>query len=71
MWRTLYLWGYRVVVKVYEQGSIYGLKELPRVSKMSVSRGGKELFNYDRGLDFNELSPFVYQAILRMLKWIL
>jgi len=71
MWRTLYLFGHKVVVKVYETGSMYGLKEFPSVSKMSISKGGKELFNYDRGLDFNELSPFVYQAILRMLKWIL
>ena len=37
-------------MKQYEKGSKWGI-EGGRISKLSIRRNGKEVYNYDRGLD--------------------
>ncbi|WP_047152160.1 DUF7678 domain-containing protein [Aneurinibacillus tyrosinisolvens] len=71
MWKTFWFFGYKIFVKIYDNDLGRGMKELPTVSKFSVWKKGKELANYDRGWDFNELPSFTYKAIIRFLDLIL
>jgi hypothetical protein len=69
MWKELFILGYRVLIKVYDEGSKYGIEGLERVSKLSIWKDGKEVLNYDRGWDFNELSGPVYWLIKKIIKY--
>jgi hypothetical protein len=71
MWKEVSVLGYKVIVKIFEKGSRYGIKEFPRISKLQIYKRGKELAAYDRGWDFNELPPMIYKAIITCLKAIL
>ena len=54
MWKETEIKGYKFTFKIYDIGSIFGIND-GRVSKLSIRKNGKELYNYDRGLDFNNL----------------
>ncbi|RFU70356.1 hypothetical protein D0469_07075 [Peribacillus saganii] len=71
MWRIFRFMGYKVQVKVFDEGSQFGISEFPRISKMCVHKGNKWLLNYDRGWDFNDLSPTAYKLLLKFLEWAL
>ncbi|MBO1515661.1 DUF7678 domain-containing protein [Metabacillus bambusae] len=67
MFKTLYLFGYKIVVKVYTHGSQYGIHEAPRISKMEVLKNGKRLLNYDRGWEFNYLPHHTYKWLIKII----
>ena len=46
--------GYEYWVKYYEKGSEFGI-DGGRISKLSIRKDGKELYNFSRGLDFDNL----------------
>ncbi len=54
MWTRGAIGGYTYWIKHYEAGSEYGIDE-GRISKMTIRKDGKELFNFDLGLDFDRL----------------
>jgi hypothetical protein len=54
MWKSGEINGYKYEMKQYDSGSVYGINE-GRISKLSIRKDGKEMYNYDRGLDFDEL----------------
>ena len=54
MWSKGTLNGYEYWVKHFEDGSDYGINE-GRISKLTIRKDGKEIYNYDRGLDFDNL----------------
>ena len=67
MWSKGEINGYKYEVKHYEEGSQYGINE-GRVSKLSIRKDGKWVYNYDRGLDFDNLDEAgkaVYAEILK------
>jgi hypothetical protein len=68
MWSQGKINGYEYWVKHYEEGSeMYGINE-GRISKLSIRKDGTEIFNYDRGLDFDRLDAggkTVYKEILK------
>ena len=67
MWSNGEINGYRFEVKHYENGSQYGINE-GRISKLSIRKDGKWVYNYDRGLDFDNLDEagkLVYDQILQ------
>jgi len=54
--------------KVYGEGSRYGINK-GRVSKLCICSGdhynsNKQVYGYDRGLDFDNCPPHVLQAIV-------
>lgn len=56
--------------KVYDEPSEFGIDN-GRISKLAIRAGsnkGKELFNYDRGNDFDELPSGVLVKVLRRYK---
>ena len=59
---------YKYWAKVYDEGSeLYGINE-GRISKLEIRKDGKCLYNYDRGLDFDNLDASgrtVYEIILQ------
>ena len=55
MWNKGEINGYKYQVKHYEEGSQYGIGE-GRISKLSIRKDDVELYNYDRGLDFDNLN---------------
>lgn len=52
--------------KVYDEPSEYGLFE-GRVSKLCITENGKEVFNYDRGIDIDSDDEDVNNAIAIIL----
>ena len=67
MWDEGTLSGCQYWVKHFENGSEYGI-DRGRISKLSIRRDGKEIYNYDRGLDFDNLDPAgraVYNELLK------
>ena len=54
MWSEGTLNGYQYWVKHFENGSDYGIGK-GRISKLSIRKDGKEIYNYDRGLNFDNL----------------
>ena len=67
MWTEGILNGCQYWVKHFENGSEYGI-DGGRISKLSIRRDGKEIYNYDRGLDFDNLDPAgraVYNELLK------
>jgi len=67
MWVTGMINDYLYQVKYYEKGSRYGINK-GRDSKLWICKNGTELYNYDRGLDFDNLDSEgkeVYELILK------
>jgi hypothetical protein len=54
MWKQGKLNGYDYWLKSWEQPSHFGIDN-GRISKLSIRQNGTELYNFDRGLDFDEL----------------
>lgn len=69
MWREFFILGYRVVAKVYDEGSKYGIEGLEQISKLSIWKGEKEVLNYDRGWDFSDIPGPVYRMIKKILEY--
>lgn len=67
MWREFAVMGFKIVCKAYDEGSKYGLAIAPRISKMSIYSGEKEVFNYDRGMDFTLLPEWLAAKIIHMV----
>ncbi|MCL2235450.1 MAG: hypothetical protein FWB98_03285 [Defluviitaleaceae bacterium] len=67
MWSRGEINGYKFDVKHYENGSEYGINE-GRVSKLSIRKDGKEVYNYDRGLDYDNLDKAGKKAYVEILK---
>ena len=68
MWSEGTIGEYKYWVKHYDEGSDYGIDE-GRISKLTIRKGGRELYNYDRGLDFDNLDKggkAVYADLLRL-----
>lgn len=60
--------GYRANAKVFDEGSTYGINE-GRISKLEIFNGKTRVYNYDRGLDFDELDATgkaFYSEILQL-----
>jgi hypothetical protein len=68
MWTQGTVNGYAFWVKHYEEGSEeYGIGG-GRISKLTIRKGGREMYNYDRGLDFDGLDAdgkATYDEIIR------
>ena len=47
--------GYEYDLKRYPVGSEYGIGGSGRISKMSIFKDGKEMYSYDRLLDYDRL----------------
>jgi len=66
-----------VQAKVYDEPSSYGIND-GRVSKCAISKAsgrdhskpffGQMDYNYDRGLDFNDLNPGLLDKIIKELE---
>lgn len=67
MWKEYMIMNFRVIVKVYENASKFGIKEFPRISKLEVFQFGERLARYDRGWDFNNLPKGVFEMIIKAL----
>lgn len=59
--------GYSYQVKHYDNGSEYGINE-GKISKLSIRKDGKEVYNYDRGLDFDRLDKDGKAAYTKILE---
>ena len=67
MWSKGMVNGYVYCVKHFEQGSKYGI-DGGRISKMSISKDNRLLFNYDRGLDIDCLDAEGKAVYAKLLK---
>ena len=68
MWSQGTINGYNYWVKHYEEESMYGINE-GKISKMTIRKGGVEFYNFDRGLDFDNLDAdgrAVYEELLKL-----
>ncbi len=66
MWTEGETDGYRWYAKVYDVGSGWGI-DGGRVSKLSISDSGDtEVYNYDRGLDFDNAPAGLVAKILAL-----
>jgi flagellar hook protein FlgE len=54
MWTKGNIDNYEFSAKVYDEGSVYGIKE-GRISKLEIRRDGYVVANYDRGWDVQPL----------------
>ena len=68
MWKTGTHKGYFWMAKIFDEGSIYGI-DGGRISKLSICKGekwtaGKEVYNYERGLDFNNMPAEDLQEVI-------
>jgi len=76
-WITAIIDGRWVQAKVYDEPSCYGIND-GRVSKLAIGISDKRdpnknffdqmAFNYDRGLDFNNLPAGVMESIVAQLE---
>lgn len=66
-WITVEIQGFRVEAKVYDEGSEFGVMG-GRVSKLTIYKNGKELYNYDRGLEFNNLQAGFIEIVVAELE---
>ena len=74
MWSEGTIQGYKYWVKHYETGSQYSIGACEengydggKISKLSIRKGNEEMYNYDRGLDYDNLDEAgkaVYAQIL-------
>ena len=68
MWGHGKMNGYHNWVKYYSEGSEHGIGGDGKVSKLSIRKDGKELYRFERGLDFDNLDAggkAVYEDLLR------
>lgn len=68
MWTKGSINGFDYLVKHYEEGSVFGIKE-GRISKLEIRKDGKSVANYDRGWDLEpagEEVNAVYSELLKM-----
>ena len=54
-------------MKQYEEGSEYGING-GRISKLTIKRSGKEVYNYDRGEDIEPIDKNTETALEIILK---
>lgn len=69
MWTQGEINGYKYCAKHFEEGSEYGIGGNGRISKLNIRKDGRELYNFERGLDFDKLDHEgrkVYEEILKM-----
>jgi hypothetical protein len=71
MWREVFVWGYRILVKVYEEPSAFGLKEIPRISKMAIYNGKQLVASYDRGWEFLHLPKDFFNLLMHALNHVI
>lgn len=67
MWTKGTVNGYQFCIKHFEEGSEFGINN-GRISKMTISKDGKTLANYDRGWDVkpaDEETKMAYKALLK------
>ena len=67
MWSRGKIDGYSYCVKHYEVGSHFGIGVAGRISKLEIRKDGRLLYNYDRGIDFDNLDEggkTAYEKIL-------
>lgn len=67
MWKEGIIDGYRYQVKVYDEGSEFGING-GRISKLWMQKDGKEAAYYDRGWDIrpNAKAKATYEKLLAM-----
>ena len=66
MWKNGKIEGFTYSAKCYETGSQYGIDE-GRISKLAISKDGKLLYNFERGLDFDNLDAEGKKAYAEIL----
>jgi len=71
MWKKGTYKDYYYIVKIYEQPSHFGIYN-GKISKLSICKGdtwntAEEIYNYDRGLDFDNTPPGLLDEILEYL----
>lgn len=54
-------------MKQYEEGSEFGING-GRISKLTIKRGGREVYNYDRGEDIAPIDKNTETALEIILK---
>lgn len=54
-------------MKQYEEGSEYGING-GRISKLTIKRSGREVYNYDRGEDIEPIDKNTETALAIILK---
>lgn len=67
MWKKGNVNGYQFCIKHFEEGSEFGI-EGGRISKLTITKGGKTAANYDRGWDVkpaDEETKRAYKALLK------
>ena len=67
MWTQGTIDGYAYWVKHYEEGSQFGI-DGGRISKLTIRKDGTELYNYDRGLDFDRLDDYGKTVYIKILE---
>ena len=67
MWAEGTVNGYECWVKHYWEGSEYGI-DGGRISKLTIRKDGKEIYNYDRGLEFDNLDANGKEVYAKLLK---
>ena len=55
---------YNVCAKIFRENSKYGLND-GRISKLDISLGGVKIYNFDRGLDFDNAPKEVLDLVLK------
>ena len=67
MWKDGIIDGYRYQVKVFDEGSDFGING-GRISKLWMQKDGKEAANYDRGWDVRPTgkAKAAYEKLLAM-----
>jgi len=68
MWKTGIINGYFWSAKVFDTGSEYGIDN-GRISKLQICKGDRwdhntNIYNYDRGLDFDECPAGVLKMVM-------
>lgn len=69
MWKTKIIDGHLCTAKVYDEPSQYGINN-GRISKLVISKGdsfegmSETIYNYSRGLDFDETPSGLLQKVL-------
>lgn len=65
MWKEISIDGYRIQMKVFEEGSEWGI-DGGRISKLWAAKDGRCVCNYDRGWDVKPTAEFqaTYERII-------
>ena len=66
MWTQGEINGYKYFAKVYHGGSHFGINE-GQISKLTIKKGDKMVYNFDRGLDFDNLDKEGKKVYLQIL----